>query len=337
MRKIFLIISGAIVVVIALGLWMLTGGTAITQRVVAAKSLAAATAWGPHTVLTSNGSAFVAYNYLTGVSKAVSTDTGPDALSTTDTLSTSSDRRYILFHQASTTDGSALLQTLQASNMDTSFDYWWVYNIAAQTYKPLPSGTLQARLQNGHIYALVSGTNGESINSYAPDSLDELSTVSITPSVNFYATAQGYLLQDTSGIIYFTKDGIINQQLSAGSTLVTVTDHNQRAIITKHQGKDVSLLNVNLQDGTTTTIAKNVTNQPLWQSSGLILYNTSASNAKFFVYDTSTKKTTAWNFRNDSYPGGDATALLDATTAVMTDTSGNYFLTGRNLHRPVQL
>lgn len=331
MRRNFLVIAVAVLVLVPTAFLLFRtvfGGANIATTLSVPYTTMAH--YSSHTMLASDGRKLLAYNYQTNVTTPVSPDTGVGGLAI-DSLSVTSDQRSILFHVNFPAEGTSLYKILQAGGQDPTLDSWWLFSTKTQTYRPLPTGTLVAKLDDSRVYGLTITTNGESVVSYSLDDLKQISTVSVIPSTDFAVAGNGYILENTDNNVYFTTDGIVNRQLATRATIVATTDSGKQAIISDSGHK---LLQIDLEKLTTKTLAKDVAGQPLWQSSGLILYNTSASTPHYYVYDLHTHKSASWKFARGIYPDGNPISLLDATTAAISNTSNNTVLVGKNLYNP---
>jgi hypothetical protein len=109
MRKIFLIVGGLVAVSVVLTIFasLLIGSSiTISQEAAVPKSYAAATAYDTDVALVAGDTSFISYHYTTGAQESVSASAGAGSiLSTSDTVSTTNDKKYILFHNTVNTEG----------------------------------------------------------------------------------------------------------------------------------------------------------------------------------------------------------------------------------------
>jgi sugar lactone lactonase YvrE len=326
-----LLIGGIVLALAAIGLIAkvaLTTSYTISQQASLPPSYGSAIAYSTSEALVATDTQFAAYDYASGQHRPVTPTTGSGSILTeADTVSITSDKQHILFHNTANSISTVLSGALQQKGMDSSLDYWWVYSAKTKVYQPLPDGTLLAKLHNDRVYTLTSDPNGESIRSYSLDGLQQLSSVSIVPSADFLAADNGYILQDSDGNLYFTTDGVIEHQLLTKASIVTLSSDGKQLIATQQQGKDTRLVRITVQTGAISTIAGRITNQAVWNASGLLLYNTApTTGVQYFVYDLNTNKTTPWKFAANIKSGGKPVALLSSNTAIVSDVAGNYYV-----------
>lgn len=333
--KIGLGLLGAVLVIVVL-IALVQGFGQRVQPSTVPSTFAATAPFGTNSLVFSNGQALAIYNYMTGHMSLLSpTGTG---LNSIDSISASPNGGYVLFHDGRVDSNGSLATQLSQQGLDPSVDYWWVYSVQEHTFRPLPHGTLLAKLDNDHVYALSTQTNNEAITTYTTTDLSQVSMINVLLSSNFLPTENGFLLQTPSGEVLSTKDGVVNQLLFPSATLVGVTANDQQAVaVVNRQGSTRSLVAIKLPGGTTTTIensiASNIVNLPVWASSGTVLYANNRGN--LVSYSLATSKTTSWRLGgalSGVNPVSMSIALVGPTTAVMkNDVSGQYYLVGHAL------
>ncbi|HSX43004.1 MAG TPA: hypothetical protein VLF59_02860 [Candidatus Saccharimonadales bacterium] len=328
-----LLLSG--VVLLALTFLVLAGvsvlhhpaAVAITHQQKLPSQYTSASRYSEKAILFAEGGSFKLYDFAGGGRKTISSFAGnANALDTIDSVSVSSDHRYILFHNSTNADGSVFANITTAKGLDMTSDYWWIYNTMTQSYTPLPSGTRLAKLHGGRVYTLTSNSDGDRINSYSPDTVQQQSSVSIVPSVNFLVTDRGYILEALDGNMYQTRDGVTNSQLLSHLKLVASTDDGKQIIVTQLVQDTTNLLIIDSGTATVTVIAQNIGGWPAWNNSGLIMYATKGLTTGYNIYNLTTQKTTGWKLAKNIPYSSDPVALLSPNTALLSTTSENYYL-----------
>ncbi len=319
------------------------GGVAVSKKEAMPKSFAAAAAYGDNTVIYPGDRSIIEYNYVTGTSKALSPAAGPESLALSDSFSVSADKKYILFRNLDTPSvDSTFFTTLQDAGLNTLNSYWWVYDVDNQKFRPLPEVTVTTAAMDGNnLYALTYNDNGNTIVTYDLATLTLRKSIRVIASTSFFVAKDGFLLQSENGTIYATKDGVVNLQVLETTTIAGVTADKSTAIAMNTQGESKRLVAIDLQDWSVKNLAENLVNEPVWRSPGLAAYITNSNETdvgyKLSTYDATTGKTTAW-LTDDLATATDNTSsfvpqvLLSNTTAVVSDTSGNYYLLGDNVH-----
>ena len=293
-------------------------------------SFASAIAYGNNAVVFSNGQRLETYNYATGQTKALSPDNlGLDSI---DTVSVSPDDNYILFHDETLDPGGGLAAQLQAQGLDPSLDYWWLYNVAKQTFSSLPQGLLLAKLNGTTVYAIGGSASGEVLNSYSISNLQQVNTMSIPGSSTFFVTPSGFLLESPDNNVLFTKDGVVNTVLFKSTVLVGTTSDGSSALAVMTQNGVRKLISINLSTNTTKTIASNVVDLPVWLGSGMALYL--GSDQQIYYYDFATQKNSLWQpaVRTNIVKSKSLSlvGLVGPYAAIVNNSSG-YYLIGNNL------
>ena len=307
------------------------------QSVAVPATLAQSAAFGTNTLVFSNGQSLSTYNYTNGQEQTLGTSNA--GLNTIDSISVSSNESEVLFHDNKVGSGGSLAAQLQSHRLNPMLDYWWLYDVQTSTFQPLPQGIVLAKIYGDNVYAMASGSVSETLTTYSIPSLQSLSTINIPGSINFFVGQNGFLLESPDNKVMLTQDGVVNQVIASSTIIAGLTPDKQWAVGVSLQGSSRQLIELNLQNNTSTTIAPNITIQPVWLDSGEVLYATTdpsnTGDQQLSIYTSTNHKTIVWNLGNtfsshiDS--GTKLNALVGPTTAVISNTSGNYYLIGNNL------
>jgi hypothetical protein len=334
MTKKLLTTIGAVVIVglaLLIGVSLLNGGGVnASQKFAVPRSFASAAAFDTNTAIFSNGQALATYNFASGQVEPLSGNVG---LNDIDTVSVSPDGNLVVFHDQFVNQTGALAAQLRAHGLDSSLDYWWLYDAQNQTYQPLPQGVLMAKVDNTHVYALASSGSGETITTYQPTTLNAESSINIPGSSNFFASNGGFLLQTPDNKVLFTKNGTVNQVLFTSTLLAGVTQNGASAVGVTTNGSTRNLVVINLRTNASTVVAGDVANQPALLNSGIVLYANSQN--QLHAYNLATGKTKLWNLGSNSngftIASTKLVALLGPSAALVDNQSGNYYLIGSGL------
>jgi len=307
------------------------GGTQISQFTKVPQAMSEGSAYGQDTLLYANDAALETYNYRTGKRTPISPSTGQHGLKNADTITASSDKKYVLFHTTTVTYGQLLAKQLQANGRSVSGDYWWVYSASEKSFQALPDNTLLAKFQGNKLYALASGDSSEVIYTYNPADLSVDSQLQINPSSDFFPVKDGFLLQSIDNKIYFTHDGVTNTQVLSSTQIIGITSDGTTVVGLENKNKQQSLIWATVGTWEPTVISDSVNSNPVWDNSGKVLYNTSSTATNYQEYNLTTKKTANWKFNKDALPPrDDAPAMplvvLSDDTAVISNSSGVYYL-----------
>jgi len=316
-------------------------GVAISQRYIVPTTFDSSAAFGPNTLVTSNGQAIISYNYVTGQVQSLSQSNGPENLSAIISLSASSDHKYVLFHLQNVLASSTLGAKLTTAGLNPAEDHWWILNTNTHSLVPLPDPVTLAVISGDTVYGLVYDNNGIYMNTYNSDTAKRMNSISVPAATNFAVLHTGYLLQTAAGNIVLTKDGIVSTQIYKKANLVGVSPDQQSMFITVANNSLVSLLQVRLSDSTPTTIADSVVGVPV-MNGDTVLYGTAGdqssvkNNTDLHTYNMATGKTLVLNFAGNIAPkaGTDPApiSLVGNSTLIYSDTSAKYYLAGNNLH-----
>ncbi len=340
-----MLIAGiAILLAVGLMIYLLTrqpAGLMISQKIGVDKSFAAAVPFKLHTLVYSDGQSLIEYNYKTGASKAISPDTGPKGLQFVDSMMVSEDTTYILFRQIATVSGSKLAEALQQAGLGIAGEHWWLYNIKTKQYQPIPLGSVRtAKLDGKRLYVQLYDDNRDQIVTYDLATLKQLSSIDVLPSETFFVIKDGFLLQTNDRKVYFTKDGVVNEQWFDALTIAGVTADKTTAIGLDNSGGASNLVTINLQDRSARTIMHDLVNMPTWHLPGTALFITGSTSSKkvyrLFTYSVAQNKIVSWKVADAALPADKTSSyipqvLLDDSTAVLSDTLGNYYMLGNSL------
>jgi hypothetical protein len=316
----------------------------LNQRVVlTSKNASTAIAYSPQHILITGPDAFTLYDYTTGQEQVLGSSgkLGKNTLANTDTVALSANKKYILFHDSLAPDNCYLYNQLNQQGDNAQSDYWWVYDVQANTFQHLPDSVLNAKMDGNTIYALQYG-DGVQLASFDPATLKQGKTLDTLASVTDFAVANGgYLIQTYDSKLYFTSNGVINNQLSGNAEIAGVSSDKKVALITQTSSKGRSLIRIDLGgDNKQTTIADNVIDAPaVLQSANVAVYNTVQTGAYEF-YNLTTGETRPISFSSKALPlpaSRDVApikvaAALDAHTFIATDNNNAYWIIGNNLH-----
>lgn len=309
----------------------------ITQAYQVPSSFAVSTSYGSSSMVFSNGRSFVNYNYTNGTTKLLSPDSSTPNLTGIDSLTVSSDKKYLLFHLMTANPAGSLYEKLQTLGLDPTLDYWWVYNLANQEFQPLPQKTLLAKLHGDIIDTLIKGGDSEAIIGYDAASLKQVAKNRIVNADNFFPLNNGFLLETIDNRVLFTLNGVVNQTLySATNILGIINDQTAIATMTNKDGAQ-ELVTLTIPNPSFKVISITLLKQPVWSSTGTILYTGISSNPSFQTYDTLTHAQQTWKFSkkiNTVKATFTPVSLFDNSTAVLSNDAGAYDLVGNNL-RPI--
>jgi hypothetical protein len=329
---------GLILVIIIAGL-LVPKGTNISGVYSISTGLGSAEPYGNNSLVFANNRSFVSYNYVTGKATSLGSDNLQDNdLSSVSSIYTTANLNYILFY-ASVPSGGTLYNLLSAYGYGTSSAQgsWWVYSVNSQKYQPLPPDVILAEISGNNIYALSNSSSGEAITTYSPSSLSQTNSINVSGVSNFFATKNGYLLEDTNNDVSYTKNGTVTQSINKSSLVTGVSSNEQQAILIENSN---TLVELNLNNFSTSTISSDVVDQPIWSSaSNSAMYfggsnKDSSSSWKLNTYSLPTKKKTTWIFTkpNANFASGiTLNTVLGSTSAIVSQGKGNYYLVGNRL------
>lgn len=284
----------------------------------------------------SNGSSLILYNYTNGQVSSLSPSFGANG-DNIDSISVTSGSSYVIFHAQATGISSALAQQFQASGVSSPFGYWIVYNTSSQTFSALPSSVVIAKASGSNVAAIESSVTGEQIAVINPSSLSVTKSVSIQGSTNFLVTSQGYLLQNSSNNLLITKDGVVSEPVASNSIIIGQSSSNE-ALIIVGQGSARQLALLNLTSYKIQNLASpGVTGTPVLNNN-IVLYATSDSGSNdLHTYDLTSHKDLLWVFggqlANDSLSALGLVLPIKSDAAIISLSSNSYYLVG-NLAKP---
>lgn len=328
------------IVLIVLGLgaavfWTVTRPRtiSISGSSVVPASFANAAVYDNEALIFSNGRAIVQYDYTSGTAQPLVTDTVFNGFAGIDNLSVSSNKQYLLLHSNYEVDGSLLASALRQQNLDSTNDYWWIYDIKASTFHPLViTNLLKAKWSGNQVLALAGNSSQESLTVFDATGT-QVSSTSIPLSSDFFGLSTGYLLQTANGILT-TQNGSVSKVVFNSGEAFAVTDDKNYAFATSGQGTSRNLLLLNLQKNSQKVIASHILNQPTFVN-GVVLYQTntdSSAPGAFSTYDLTSHKTTRWNLPTNFNSHLSLLLALNDTTGLMVDTTNNYIVVGSKVH-----
>ncbi|GEM_PF-2597883 len=320
-------------------------GEKISQKISLPSTFKTAAPYGNTSVVISNDRGFVSYDYTTGASQLLSPDNQSSGLANIDSLTATDDGKYLLFHTEEVADQSTLQAILNQQSLDTGRDYWWLYSVADQSFRPLAARTLQAKLSGNYVDALASGGTSETITRYNLGDLKQAKQVSIPGSTDFWSYNDGYLLQLANQSVAFTTDGVVTQTLYNKTSVLSLVAGSMMAIGATGQGDSKQLVELNLDKRSSKVIADGVAVPPVTTASGNILYITADgsgpnANNTYISYDTVSHKKTTWRLTDTAaqLKNSDAApllALLQPMVVLGTTITGGTYLAGNQL-QPVR-
>lgn len=333
-RKLLLVTIGvallAIVGVVIIALVTRPPHITVTKEFPLSENFNTSVAYDDSSLLVSNNYALVAYNYMTGQTKQLSDNDQVAGLIGIDSLSLSSDKQTIVFHDAATTPGSVLDTAATTANVNTTSDHWWVFHQATKTFQPLRTDALLAKIYGDKIYVLTNNGGQESITAYNTN-LQQVSSINIPLSSNFFVTGNTFLLQTSDNKLLTTTDGVVSKLVRTSLVIYGLTT-NAVAI-----GVDdaMNMVMYNPVNDSSSIVDTNIIGKPAI-SGNLVLYQSGKDTAKKTtkVYDTGKSKTTIWNYTSQLH-GGDfistVVAVPTTSTAVVGDNTSHYYLIGSNI------
>lgn len=333
-----LLVVGIIIVVIA----SLSGNngntTDMSKSYPVPDAFATAVPYGKDTLLMSNSRFFVAYNYVTGSSKALSDDNTTPDLSNVDQIMTSPNKRYIVFHMTIANEQSYFDKTLTAQGLDSGNAYWWVYDTQAKTYRHLPVEVTSVVIKNDKLYAL-DGNDNQAITTYSLPDISKTAAINVSDVDTFFVVKDGFIVENNDlQQALFTKDGTVSTVLFKNGRVTYITADGTKAIGLASNKDQQNLYQYDLQTKTQTLIDTNVSNQFAWDPSGKIAYrrdkDANADQPIFHVYNLATQKDQTVTATADGMAKKSVqpTVFLGDTSFIATDNSGNSYLVGTALH-----
>jgi hypothetical protein len=262
------------------------------------------------------------YTLTTGSTKTITPSSLAADLQTAEALNISDNKKFAVVHDWQAVAGSAFDNKLRQLGWDTQKDYWWVIGLDSGSFQPLPQNITSASFNGDTLYAISPGSNSNTLTLYPPDSLIPTKTLTTIPG-DVFGVPGGFLINNTSGDIYFTTDGVVNRKLFTNYKVVGITSDTKWAFIIDTSSKFRKLEEVDLHTFTATVIANNVVDLPTILPSGLVLFGTtdggSLNNPAIRMFSTATQHLTRWGV-SKSVVGNSGSVkpirLLNATTAL---------------------
>jgi hypothetical protein len=291
-------------------------------------NFAVSTEYGSDGLLFSNGRSFVNYDYKTGKSTLLSADAYNQPLEGIDQIMLSQNKQYIVFHLPLVAPSSTLETQLTDQGLSTDNDYWWVYDIASQTYKNFPAGVTNVQV-SGNEAVGQTGSDQSTITTFSLPDLNQTSSVHTSASSNFFKTKDGYLLtSDEGNDVYFTRDGVVSDKIFSSADIIGMTSDKASAIGTSSQNGSTYLVRYDISTKQQVVLDTDVNSQVGYIGGNKILYR-KADPKKFYVYDLTTKKTDA--FKIDVKDAPDSLvpeALLDNGSFLLSDKNNSMYVAG---------
>jgi hypothetical protein len=305
-------------------------------------NLASAVPYGANSLVYSSGQAMMLYDYQTGKTSLLSPAVGVSNAKL-DSLSVSPDKKYILFHDPQVVTGGVLYNQLLSANQAASHPYWWVYNVAAQTFRTLPVNTLLAVMEGDNVEALTAAGESESIVTIPASTLSPESPMGIPGSSNFLATSTGFLLQTPNNQILTTTNGLVSKVLASNVVMVGANSNGSEIIAVKGTDNARQLVSIDAADGTQKVIAGGIVGQPVWSASGSVLFATGSPGSTastMYSYDLSTQKTWQWDFNGPVETLSNSTPLtpvllVSPQSAIVSSSEDSYYIIGSNIVNPL--
>jgi len=344
MNKRLVVIGTLLVVLGGLTIFTLTRSgvdkLSITQKVAINKTLAAGASFSLHTLVYPNGQSLSEYNYANGQTETLSPDTGVDGLRFADSMSVSADNATILFRDIVTPVTGPLAAAVQQAGLHiTTAESWWLYSTKEKQYRPIPQASIRtAKLDGNLVYVQTFGDNGDKIITYDLATLKQLASIDVVASETFFVLKDGFLLQTNDGGVYFTKDGIVNDQWFTDTTIAGITADKNTAVALGKKNSASNLLRIDLATRSTKLIMNGLYNLPVWRLPGTALFITGSPDSskiyKMYTYNVAQDKVVLWDLRTGAVKNTSFVpqVLLNTSTAVVSDTSGNYYLLGNNIY-----
>lgn len=292
--------------------------------------------YGNGNVVFTNGRSIASYNVHSGKTKLLSPDLAPSNLSDVTALYGSADQHYFVFREAAPLQGSILYQQLSRAGLDTTSSYWWLYNGINQSFHLLPTSVVLAKFSGNELYTLNSSNASDSLAAYDPADLKIESSTDVPDCSDFFSLPGGYLLQTTGNKAVFTTNGIVNQTLANSFSVVGVSSDGQTIVGVVPSGNNQNLVALNVKSLSTKTIDSDISGSVAWAPGGLMLYARNQGPAdhsaiSYYTYDLSTNRKVIWDISQLYSHSLTPSALIDTTTAIVSDPSGDNLLIGQSL------
>ena len=290
-------------------------------------------AYMDHALLFFNGNNFVTYNYTTGLTKTLGKPSN-NILVTVDSMAIANNKQYLLFHTNSVSSADKLGAQLLANKQDTKRDYWWVYNILDDTYRPIQDNLTLAKWDDNSLVGLSLNNGSGKINTYDLATLISTKQINVPLISDFYAANGTYYTQTTRHAVYATSDGITNQQLYSSMDLLGVDSGRQQGFgIQTDDNGSRNLVSLNLQKQTIkSTIAKSIVGSPVSQNSNILYVATvGRSQPTITNYDLATGRKTDWQLQGTF----NLKSLLSPGVALVSSDNDKYFIIGNGI-KPIK-
>jgi len=248
-----------------------------------------------NTIITSNGRAFVSYNYTNGQAAVLSPDTINSGLDGVDSILTSDDAHYIVFHQTLAGFGTTLKGILQNAGLDSDKGYWWVYDTQSKVFTPIKQSISNTNASvSGDSVSIIDAdpnTSNPKLTTYELNNPSSASSsIAVTSSDGFFHTKNGYILtrfnEGNGSDILFTKDGVVSKKLFTNADAVAYISSTDTLFYTLADGKGNTLYAYDMGTAEQTEVASD-TGGSFVQHGNVLLFTL---NSNLATYDTTTKK-----------------------------------------------
>jgi hypothetical protein len=290
-------------------------------------SFSASAPYGEGTVLLTNQRAFVSYNYRTGKVNNITSDSLDANFQDVDTILTTDDKRFVVFHSSLADPSGVLGDILQADGSDVYASYWWSYDTRTKTYHHFDKSVSKVHIDHNKVYALTNSGGPYAIDTYDLSRFTRTASMSITKSDDFFPVSGGFVLNAAGDKTVFTKDGIVNNEIFNGANVVGVLgdgqhiagmlDNAQLGIFDLKSGKqEVVASNVGKVVVGQNTVLFNTTNKP----------NDKQPFYKLSVYTLTSGKVSSLNLPKSFSKVSQQPSLVLQDTTYITSGSGAVYL-----------
>jgi hypothetical protein len=291
-------------------------------------SFSVAAPYGENTVLLTNQRAFVSYNYRTGKVSNLTPDSLDPNFQDVDSILTTEDKRFVVFHNNLANPAGVLGDALQADGSDIYASYWWSYDTKTKTYHHFDKSVSKVHIDRNNVYALSNSEESHTIDTYNLSNFTRTASMSITKSDDFFPASGGFVLNAVGNKTVFTKDGIVNNEIFNGATVVGVLGDKQHIVGTL----DNAQLGIfDLKSGKQQVVANGVGRVVVGQNT--VLFNTTDKpNDKQPFYKLSVYKLTSGKVSSLRLPKSlsktsqEPNLVLQDTTYVASGGSHSYLL-----------
>lgn len=339
--------TGLLIAIILLSLFLSRSGTVVWETIATLPGTFKTSAYyGPDTLVFSNGRQFVTYNYKTGHSKTLSSDSLDANLDNIDSLRASPNRKYLAFHSQLAASGSKLEAVLRSQGLDPTQSYWWLYDVSTGAFHNFPGDVASIRLTDHFAYALYGEESSRgNITPYDISTFRPSTPVNITPSQDFYAFNNGFLLMGAGELnvpVMYTTDGIVNKSISNRVLSIANLDPSTgKGLLTRDINNDTRLVLFDIDGGSAREIAHDVDAAAGSIDNDALLAIKAPSDSKpsrLSLYNHLYNKLFSLSFKDSGFSGDGMfpLALLNDHVGLLDDTGGSIYLAGNDIVTPKQ-